>query len=170
MKIFLLRAAALALAAFSAGPAVAAGKITIAIAGSDKIVYMPAKLAERLGYFQAQGLEVELRSEIAGIEARDGLLSGAVQGVVGFYDHTVALQAKGKFVQSVVQFTLSTGEAELVSARMASKIRSPGDFGGRNLGVTGLGSSTNFLTRYLALLHGVRLSDMTIIPVGAGHT
>ena len=76
---FLLCAAALA--AYSGAPAVAAGKITIAIAGSDKIVYMPAKLAERLGYFQAQGLEVELRGEIAGIEARDGLLSGAVQGV-----------------------------------------------------------------------------------------
>src|ERR1700730_13564289 len=104
---FLLRAAPSPPPPYSAPPAVAAGKITSAIAASEKIVYMPAKLAEQLGYFQAQGLEVELRSEIAGIEARDGLLSGAVQGVVGFYDHTVALQAKGKFVQSVVQFTVS---------------------------------------------------------------
>src|ERR1700704_6840461 len=153
MKIFLLRAAALALAAFSAAPAVAGGKITIATAGSDKIVYLPAKLAERLGYFQAQGLEVELRSEIAGIEARDGLLSGAVQGVVGFYDHTVALQAKGKFVQSVVQFTVSPGEAALVSTRLADTIRSPADFSGHNIGVTRLGSSTSFLIHYLAPAH-----------------
>lgn len=167
MKI-LLRAAVLALAAYSGAPAVAAGKITIAIAGSDKIVYMPAKLAEQLGYFQAQGLDVELRGEIAGIEARDGLLSGAVQGVVGFYDHTVALQAKGKFVQSVVQFTVSPGEAALVSARRADTIRSPADFAGRNIGVTRLGSSTSFLIHYLALAHGVKRNDLNIVPVGAG--
>src|SRR5207302_1757275 len=147
-----------------------ANKIALMVGGIEKIIYLPAKLAEQLGYFAAQGLEVELRSETAGVEAKDALLSGSVQGVIGFYDHTIALQAKGKAVQSVVQLTLSTGEAELVSARMAGKIRSPADFAGRNLGVTGLGSSTSFLTRYLALLHGVKLSDMTIIPVGAGNT
>ncbi len=147
-----------------------ANKITLMVGGIEKIIYLPAKLAEQLGYFAAQGLEVELRSETAGVEAKDALLSGAVQGVVGFYDHTIALQAKGKAVQSVVQLTLSTGEAELVSARMAAKIRSPADFGGRNLGVTGLGSSTNFLTRYLALLHGVKPSEVSIVPVGAGNT
>jgi NitT/TauT family transport system substrate-binding protein len=167
MKI-VLRAVALALAACSAAPAAAGGKITIAIAGSDKIVYLPAKLAERLGYFQAQGLEVELRSEIAGIEARDGLLSGAVQGVVGFYDHTVALQAKGKFVQSIVQFTVSPGEVALVSARLGDTIRSPADFRGRSIGVTRLGSSTSFLVHYLALTHGVKRNDLNIVPVGAG--
>src|SRR6267143_1778448 len=147
-----------------------ANKITLMVGGIEKIIYLPAKLAEQLGYFAAQGLEVELRSETAGVEAKDALLSGAVQGVVGFYDHTIALQAKGKAVQSVVQLTLSTGEAELVSARMAAKIRSPADFGGRNLGVTGLGSSTNFLTRYLALSHGVKPSELSIVPVGAGNT
>jgi NitT/TauT family transport system substrate-binding protein len=164
----LLRAAVLAVVASSAAPPVAAGKITIAIAGSDKIVYLPAKLAERLGYFQAQGLEVELRSEVAGIEARDGLLSGAVQGVVGFYDHTVALQAKGKFVQSIVQFTVSPGEAALVSTRLPATIHSPADFAGHKIGVTRLGSSTTFLMHYIALAHGVKRNDLNIVPVGAG--
>src|SRR6267378_3828135 len=106
------------------------------------------KLAERLGYFQAQGVDVELRSEAAGVEARDALLSGAVQGVVGFYDHTIALQAKGKLVQSVVQFTVAPGEALLASARSAAHLRSPADLRGRVVGVTGLGSSTSFLTNY----------------------
>jgi NitT/TauT family transport system substrate-binding protein len=147
----------------------AEGTITLMIGGADKIVYLPAKLAEQLGYFNAEGIDVELRSETAGIEGKDALLSGAVQGVVGFYDHTIALQAKGKLVQSVVQFTASTGEAELVSTRMAGVIRSPADFGGRNLGVTGLGSSTSFLTRYLALKHGAKLNELNIVPVGAGN-
>ena len=173
MRVFWGAACAAMMLAGAPGWALAdaeASKITLMVGGIEKIIYLPAKLAEQLGYFAAQGLEVELRSETAGVEAKDALLSGAVQGVVGFYDHTIALQAKGKAVQSVVQLTLSTGEAELVSARMAGKIRSPADFGGRNLGVTGLGSSTNFLTRYLALSRGVRPSELSIVPVGAGNT
>jgi NitT/TauT family transport system substrate-binding protein len=36
--------------------------------------------------------------------------------------------------------------------------------------VTGLGSSTNFLTQYLAVKNGVALGEFTTLPVGAGTT
>ena len=41
---------------------------------------------------------------------------------------------------------------------------------GRTLGVTGLGSSTNFLTQYLCVKAGVPLGEFTSIGVGAGTT
>ena len=44
------------------------------------------------------------------------------------------------------------------------------DLKGKNLGVTGLGSSTNFLTQYLMVKSGVQLADFTSVPVGAGAT
>ena len=166
MKTFLC---AVALGAAFATSAFAQGKVVITIGGSDKIVYLPAKLAERLGYFRTQGVELELRSETAGVEARDALLSGAVQGVVGFYDHTIALQAKGKLVQSVVQLAVSSGEALLVSSRVAGVLRSPADLRGRTVGVTGLGASTSFLTRYLALGHGIKPGEFNLVPAGAGN-
>ncbi len=89
--------------------------------------------------------------------------------MVGFYDHTIALQAKGKLVQSVVQFTVAPGEALLVSARSAATMRSPADLRGRIVGVTGLGSSTSFLTHYLALTHGVKPNEVDLVPAGAGN-
>jgi NitT/TauT family transport system substrate-binding protein len=143
-------------------------RVVITIGGSDKIVYLPAKLAERLGLFRGADIEVELRTENAGVEARDALLSGAVDGVVGFYDHTIALQAKGRLVESVAQLAVSTGEALLVGAQRASAVRSVGALKGRTVGVTGLGASTSFLTQYLALANGMRPGDMTLVPVGAG--
>jgi NitT/TauT family transport system substrate-binding protein len=158
----------IALGLLFAAAAHARDRVVITIGGSDKLVYLPAKLAERLGLFRAQDIDVELRSESAGVEARDALLSGAADGVVGFYDHTVALQAKGKLVQSVVQFAVSTGEALLVGARSAAAARSVAALKGRTVGVTGLGASTSFLTQYLALAHGVRPNDITLVPVGAG--
>jgi NitT/TauT family transport system substrate-binding protein len=169
-KKSLLFAATLAIAIGTASGAQAADKISIMVGGVEKIIYLPAKLAEQLGYFKEAGLDVELLSEPAGVNAEDEMLAGAVQGVVGFYDHTVDLQAKGKFVESVVQFSQAPGEVELVSTKMADQIKSPADFKGKNLGVTGLGSSTNFLTQFLAVKNGVKLGEFTSVPVGAGNT
>ncbi|MFJ8003692.1 ABC transporter substrate-binding protein [Streptomyces fagopyri] len=144
--------------------------VKIMVGGLDKVIYMPAMLTQRLGYFSEQGLDVELLSEPAGVQAETALVSGQVQGAVGFYDHTLDLQTKGKSVESVVQFSHAPGEVELVSAKRADDITSPKDFKGKKLGITGLGSSTDFLTKYLAVKNGVKVSDFSPVAVGAGPT
>lgn len=150
---------------------VRAERIVLIVGGGEKQIYLPATLAVRLGYFAEQSLDVELDSEPSGVSAADVLLAGAAQGVVGAYDHTIDLQARGKSVQSLVQFTIAPGEAELASARKGgAAIGSPADFGGRAVGVTGLGASTSFLTQYLALVHGVKLPELRLLPVGSGDT
>jgi NitT/TauT family transport system substrate-binding protein len=150
--------------------AFAADKITIMVGGIEKQIYLPAKLAEQLGYLKETGLDVELLSEPAGVNAETEMLSGAAQGVVGFYDHTIDLQARGKTVESVVQFSQAPGEAILVSKAASKTLKSAADFKGKTMGVTGLGSSTNFLTQYLAVKAGVKNSEFTTLPVGSGST
>ncbi|MFF4159089.1 ABC transporter substrate-binding protein [Streptomyces sp. NPDC001678] len=144
--------------------------VKIMVGGLDKVIYLPAVLTQRLGYFQQEGVTVKLLSEPAGVQATTSLLSGDVQGVVGFYDHTLDLQVKGKKVESVVQLAQTPGEVEVVSTKAAGDIVSPKDFKGKKLGVTGLGSSTDFLTKYLAVKNGVDVSDVTPVAVGAGQT
>ncbi|MEU9402854.1 ABC transporter substrate-binding protein [Streptomyces sp. NPDC048242] len=145
-------------------------KVKIMVGGLDKVIYLPAMLTQRLGYFRDAGLDVELLTEPAGVQAETALVSGQVQGCVGFYDHTLDLQVKGKSVESVVQFSHAPGEVEVVSAKRKGEITSPGDFKGRKLGVTGLGSSTDFLTKYLAVKHGVKINEFSPVAVGAGPT
>lgn len=154
----------------AAAPAHAADKVRIMVAGAAKQIYLPVTLAARLGYFAAQDIDVELLTEASGVSAEDELLTGSVQGVVGFYDHTITLQAKGKFAQSVVQFSRAPGEAELVATRLQDQIKSAADFKGRRLGVTGLGSSTHFLSMHLGVAQGLRPADMTMVAVGSGAT
>ncbi|MEU5098198.1 ABC transporter substrate-binding protein [Streptomyces sp. NPDC020996] len=154
----------------SAGSGGKGTKVKIMVGGLDKVIYLPAMLTQRLGYFDAEGLDVELLSEPAGVQAETALVSGQVQGAVGFYDHTLDLQTKGKSVESVVQFSHAPGEVEIVSQKAAGDITSPKDFKGRKLGVTGLGSSTDFLTKYLAVKNGVRVDQFTPVAVGAGPT
>ncbi len=145
-------------------------KVKIMVGGLDKVIYLPAMLTQRLGYFDAEGLDVQLLTEPAGVQAETALVSGQVQGAVGFYDHTLDLQTKGKHIESVVQFSRAPGEVELVSEKAAGDITSPKDFKGKKLGITGLGSSTDFLTKYLAVKNGVKISDFTPVAVGAGPT
>ena len=145
-------------------------KVKIMVGGLDKVIYLPAMLTQRLGYFDAEGLDVEMLSEPAGVQAETALVSGQVQGAVGFYDHTLDLQTKGKSVESVVQFSHAPGEVEIVSSKAAGDITSPKDFKGKKLGVTSLGSSTDFLTKYLAVKNGVKVSEFTPVAVGAGPT
>jgi NitT/TauT family transport system substrate-binding protein len=164
-----LTASVLAATGMIATSAFAADKVSIMVGGYEKQIYLPAKLAEGLGYFKAEGLDVELLNEGAGVDAENEMLAGAVQGVVGFYDHCVDLQTKGKYVESVVQFSQAPGEVELVSTKHP-EVKSMADLRGKTMGVTGLGSSTNFLTQYLMVKSGVPLGEFTSLPVGAGTT
>ena len=169
---FLLSALVIATSLATSGaaiPAIAAEKVTIMVGGYEKQIYLPAKLTERLGYFKDEGLDVELLNQPAGVDAELQLLAGAVNGVVGFYDHCVDLQTKGKYVESIVQFSQAPGEVILVSSKHP-EIKSMADMKGQTVGVTGLGSSTNFLTLALAERAKVPMGSFTTLPVGAGTT
>ncbi len=72
------------LATALAGPALAADRVTIMVGGLEKQIYLPAMLAQQLGYFRDEGLDVVLLNEPAGIEGADAMIAGEVQGVVGF--------------------------------------------------------------------------------------
>ena len=168
-KHTVLTSIAFAAALAGSTSAMAAEKVTLMVGGYEKQIYLPAKLAEGLGYFKAEGLDVVLLNEGAGVDAEGELLTGAVQGVVGFYDHCIDMQSKGKFLKSVVQFSQAPGEVQLVSTKHP-EIKSMADVKGKSLGVTGLGSSTNFLTQYLAVKAGVPLGQFNSVPVGAGTT
>jgi len=142
--------------------------VSIMVGGLDKVIYLPAELTDRLGYFKEQGLSVKLESQPSGANAETALVAGQVDAVVGFYDHTIDLQAKGKCLQSVVQFANVPGEVEVVAK--SSSIKTPADFKGKQLGITSPGSSTDFLTQYLAGKAGVSSAQFTSVTAGAGAT
>src|SRR2546421_3129491 len=142
--------------------------VRLMVGGLNKQIYLSAKLTAQLGYFAQQGLTVQLSDEPAGVDAETAMLAGQVDGVVGFYDHTIDLQGKGKQTESVVQLQQAPGEVELCRSDLADTIKSPADWKGRRLGVTGLGSSTNFLTKYLAVHNGLSATDITSVAVEAG--
>jgi NitT/TauT family transport system substrate-binding protein len=153
-----------------ASPALAQIDVKLMVPGLDKQIYITPKLAESLGYFKEQGLNVTLFNSNSGSQAATALLAREVQAVVGSYDHTIDLQSKGKMVISIAQLAIAPGEVELVATGDADALSKPENWKGKAVGVTGLGSATDFLTRFMAQRAGLKPQDYSIIPVGAGDT
>ena len=144
-------------------------KIVVMVSEPDCIANMPARLAQTLGYFKDEGLDVDLKTQPLGASAEAELTSGAVQAVVGFYDHTIDLQSKGKSIEAIAVLDQTPGLAMLVSTRAASRFKNMADARGQILGVAGLGSTPEFLTRYLTERAGLSVTDYALLPMGGNH-
>lgn len=143
--------------------------VTLMVGGLDKIIYLPAMLAQQLGYFKTEGLNVKLLNTPAnGGGVVDTVLTGDADAAVSFFDHSVDLAGLGKSTESVVILDTVPGEAILVPKKNEGSITSVSDFKGKTLGVTSLGGSGEFLTRYLVQHAGLSQSDVKIIGAGAG--
>jgi NitT/TauT family transport system substrate-binding protein len=147
-----------------------ATKVSIMVGGLSKQIYLPFMLTHKLGYDKDQGLDIALTDEPAGVDATTNMLAGKVDGVGGFYDHTIALQGLGQSAESVVSMLVTPGEVELCRNDLKGQIKSPADWKGRNLGITDVGSSTDFLTQYLTTKAGVDPTKTHRIGVQAGAT
>lgn len=145
-------------------------KLDIMVGGLEKIIYLPAQLTESLGYFKEEGLDVKLTSQASGVSAEQALIAGEVQGVVGFYDHTIDMQAKGKELQAVVLFATNPGARIMVSNKVKDEVKSLSDLKGRNIGITSSGASSHFLVNYLVVQGGNSTKDYVPLAVGSGST
>jgi NitT/TauT family transport system substrate-binding protein len=154
----------------AASASAGAPTVRVMVGGLSKQIYLPYMLAQRLGYYAKAGVNVELTNEPAGGDATQNMLAGQVDGVGGFYDHNIALQSQGKSSESVVSMLQIPGEVELCRTDLKGRITSPADWKGQSLGITDTGSSTDFLTQYLATKNGVNPATTTRRGVGAGST
>ena len=166
VRLVAIALAALALAPLRANAQIEQPKLTLSI-GTFIISYLPLPVAEAKGFFKRQGLDVTIQNFGAGgAKALQSLIGGSSDVVVGFYDHTVQMQAEGQDVRCVILLNRNPGIALAVRDDLA--IKETKDLKGAKIGITGPGSSTDFLLRYLLIRAGVKPEDVSIIGVGSG--
>lgn len=169
----LLIALALFLAGwFTFGSAFAQGKpekqkVTIAVGGKNLFYYLPLTIAERLGYFKEEGLDVEIVDFAGGAKALQAVVGGSADVVSGAYEHTINLQAKGQHYQEFVLQGRAPQIVLVTSNKTMPNFKSIADLKGKKIGVTAPGSSTNMMANFVLAKAGLKPSDVSFIGVGA---
>jgi NitT/TauT family transport system substrate-binding protein len=143
--------------------------LTLAVGGKATLYYLPLTLAERLGYFKDEGLEVEVLDFPGGAKALQALIGGSADIVSGGFEHTLQMQAKGQKVQAFVLEGNAALALGLVKGRFAT-YAGPQDLKGRRIGVTAPGSSTNTFLNQLLASAKLKPEDVSVIGVGTGAT
>ena len=154
----------------STGGGVQTVSLKIMVGGLSKQIYLPNMLAQELGYFKDEHLDVTLIDEGSGQASEDEVIAGNVDAGSGAYVHPMVLNALGKKIETICQFGIAPGEAEVIDARKAGSIQSPSDLQGKNLGVTELGSGTHTLTLAILGKAGLDPTKEHFVAVGAGDT
>jgi len=169
----LLIALALFLAGwFTFGHAQAQGKpekskVTIAVGGKNLFYYLPLTIAEKLGYFKDEGLDVEIVDFAGGAKALQAVVGGSADVVSGAFEHTISLQAKGQHYKEFVLQGRAPQIVLLVSNKTMPNYKSVADLKGKKIGVTAPGSSTNMMANFVLAKAGLKPSDVSFIGVGA---
>jgi NitT/TauT family transport system substrate-binding protein len=144
--------------------------LVLGVGGKGLLYYLPLTLAERLGYFKEQGLNVTVNDFAGGAQSLQSLVGGSVDVVAGAYEHTIRMQAKGQDIKAVIELGRFPGIVLAVKKDKAAQIKSFADLKGQKIGVTAPGSSTNFFVMYLMVKSGLKPDDAAFIRVGAGPT
>ncbi len=159
-------AAGLAWPVLRAQPRQIATKVSIAVGGRSSLYYLPLALAEHLGYFKAEGLDVSITDFPGGGRALKALVAGEVDVVSGAYEHTIAQQARGLAYQSIVLLGRAPQITVGVSTRSMPKWGSLADLRGRRIGVSSHESSTHMVARLLLRGAGLVDADLSYVEVG----
>ena len=134
------------------------------------MIYLPTTLAQELGFYREEGLDVELQDLAGGAKALQALLGGSADVVSGFYDHTIQMAAEGRALVAFVTMLRFPGLVLVASPRSAEKVKTIEDLKGRVAGVTTAGSSSQMLLTYLLQRHGVPADSVSITAIGSAAT
>ncbi len=157
----------LAMVAPLAAQAPEKSKVTVGVGGKPLFYYLPLTIAERNGYFKAEGLDVEILDFPGGARALQALLGGSVDIVSGAYEHTITQQAKGQNIEAVFLQGKYSAIVLVMNKAKAAQYRSPADLKGMKIGVTAPGSSTNMFVNVLLAKAGLKPDAAAFIGVGA---
>lgn len=141
-------------------------KIAIAVGGKAAFYYLPLTIAEQLGYFKAEGLEVEISDFAGGSRALQAVVGGSADVVSGAYEHTINLQSKGQRFQAFVLQGRAPQISMGISPKTMPDYKTPADLKGKKIGVSAPGSSTNMVANLILSRAGLKPADVSFIGVG----
>jgi NitT/TauT family transport system substrate-binding protein len=161
-----LSVASIAAPALRAQSKIEKSKIALAVGGKAAFYYLPLTISEQLGYFQAEGLDVEISDFAGGAKALQALVGGSADVVSGAFEHTINMQSKNQFIEAFVLQGRAPQIALGVSTKTMPNYKSLADLRGKKIGVSAPGSSTNMVANLVLSRAGIKASEVSYVGVG----
>jgi NitT/TauT family transport system substrate-binding protein len=168
-RTFIGAAAALAAPSLLRAQGLEKPKCTIAVGGKNLLYYLPLTIAEQLGYFKDEGLDLTIVDFAGGSRALQAVVGGSADVVSGAFEHTVNMQFKGQPMRAFVLQGRAPQIVLGVNPKTMPNYKSVADLKGKKVGVTAPGSSTNVMVNFILAKAGLKPSDVSIVGVGAGN-
>lgn len=144
--------------------------VRLAVGGQNQLIYLPTTLARELGFYNDEGLNVEIEDLPGGSKALEALIGGSADVVSGFYDHTIQMAADGRELVAFVTMLRFPGLVLVTSPQSAAAVTRIEDLKGRIAGVTAAGSSSQMLLAYLLQQHGLAVDAVSLTSIGTAAT
>ena len=120
-------------------------------------------VAKDLGYFDEEGINVELTAFESGLQSLRGGIAGGL-GIVGASSEPIIIViSRGAKIRSIFSY------AHKLTVVMAAQenIRKPTDLRGKNLGIQEVGAFREVMTRAVLLSAGLTPQDVNYVPVSS---
>jgi NitT/TauT family transport system substrate-binding protein len=140
--------------------------VQIAVANKAALPYLPLSIAEQLGYFAAEGLELELQEAPSLVRAQQGVAAGSADMVCGWIENTLALQVNGPLFTAFVLMGRAPQIALGVSTKTMPTAKGLAELAGKKIGIMAPGTPTHTVAHAALSRAGLRLSDMGFVSVG----
>lgn len=142
-----------------------AGPTTVAVYDKTAFSNLPLTIAERLGYFAQEQLDVRVR-EYADLNLNlQAVLSGAAQVFCGPYSSSLLLHARG---QQFPAFVLQGRAPQIVlgvSLRTMGHFRHLSELRGKRMGVVAMGSATHRMAQIVVESVGLQARDVQFVAL-----
>lgn len=140
--------------------------VSIGISGQSLLVHLPTILADQLGYYRDEGLNVNLQDLKDGPTAALALENGQVNVVSTHFDNIVRMRADDYDATAFVSMFRLPSIALVVSPKGSRRITSLADLVGATVGVTSLGAPGDFFLKYLLSQHGMTAAAVRVQAIG----
>ena len=142
-----------------------APKLVIGVDNRIDFSCLPLTIADRLGYFTMEGLDVEVRDFPDAAQSLQALASGAAHAVSGTYSSTIAGQMRGQALQSFVLQGRTPQIVVGVSTKTMGHYRQLGDLRGKRVGVQDLGTPAHHVARAVLSGGGLKTNDVQFVAM-----
>lgn len=130
---------------------------------------MPLALAQALGFYEQEAVKVAIEMIPSPAKVVEALVANSTDVGGTMYEFALQLTADGRAMRSFAVIVIRDARG-IVALPHRKEVRSLGDLKRRNLGVSGLGSSSHIFANRILLQHGMRLDDVSVAGIGMGRS